>query len=406
MRRITLYGATGFTGKLAAHQLWNEVQASPFQVRLAGRNREKLEELRRSLGSQAEREVEIAIADAQDRDALRRLTQDTHVLISTAGPYTLYGPLLVEACVQSGTHYLDITGETPFVRGLIDRHHVEARSRQIKVVPFCGFDSIPSDLGFWKMHQEWGLAFGQQAEPDLRITSLYQLRGGFNGGTLASGMELLRRGESAKVKGDPHLLVPDSSRLEFPPGGDWQGTRFIPECGLWGAPFFMAPINTRVVRRSQYLVSTGEVQSPSGVYTRSQYQEALGFRRRGQAVLTDWTQRIIESLPQQAAFVDLLQWLLPRPGSGPSEQIRCEGFTRATFLAQDQKGHSLLKRFRYVGDPGNTFTVMALVQSALILLTQEDAQRSQHEAYGVLTPATALGDALWSRLIAKGVSWE
>jgi len=140
---ITLYGASGFTGKQTV-EYCKQFAPSGMRWAIAGRNRSKLDAVN-SAG------VDIVIADAQDDEALNRLAAQTRVVATTAGPFSLYGTKLVEACVRNRTHYCDITGETPWIRRLIDRHHAQALSEGTRIIPCCGFDSIPSDFGAWLM---------------------------------------------------------------------------------------------------------------------------------------------------------------------------------------------------------------------------------------------------------------
>jgi short subunit dehydrogenase-like uncharacterized protein len=138
---LILYGASGFTGRQAVGYC---KQFAPQGLRwaIAGRSRSKLEQVN-SAG------VEVFVAEAQDADALNRLAAQTCAVASTAGPFSLYGTKLVDACVNNRTHYCDITGETPWIRGLIERHHARAAADGTRIIPCCGFDSIPSDYGAW-----------------------------------------------------------------------------------------------------------------------------------------------------------------------------------------------------------------------------------------------------------------
>ena len=143
---VVLYGATGFVGRqtvayFAAH-------AGGLRWALAGRNYDKLAAVRANAGPGAT-DAGIVVADASDGQALAALAGDARVVLSTAGPFALHGSLLVAACVAQRTHYVDITGETPWVRELIDRHHEHAMADGTRIIPCCGFDSVPSDLGAW-----------------------------------------------------------------------------------------------------------------------------------------------------------------------------------------------------------------------------------------------------------------
>lgn len=206
---VVLYGATGFVGRqtvayFAAH-------AKGLRWALAGRNREKLEAVRAAAGPQAAA-AGIVVADASDSAALCALANDTRVVLSTAGPFALYGSALVAACVAARTHYVDITGETPWVRDLIDRHHAQAARDGTRIIPCCGFDSVPSDLGAWLVRQP----FQEMGVPCIRVKACFSLRGGFNGGTLASALNMLDAGQTRRMA-DPYLLSPASQRPRASP---------------------------------------------------------------------------------------------------------------------------------------------------------------------------------------------
>ena len=145
---VVLYGATGFVGRQTV--AYFSEHAGGLKWALAGRSRKRLEALAVGLGLE---DAGILVADAEDDAALAALAAQTRVLLSTAGPFALYGSALVAACVAQRTHYVDITGETPWVRGLIDRHHVKAARDGTRIIPCCGFDSVPSDLGAWLVAQ-------------------------------------------------------------------------------------------------------------------------------------------------------------------------------------------------------------------------------------------------------------
>ena len=204
---IVLYGATGFVGRqtvayIAAHP---HVQQSGLRWAIAGRNRDKLEALQRELKVP---QAGVLIADAHDTAALDTLARNARVVVSTAGPFALYGSPLVEACVRHGSHYVDITGETPWVKGLIERHHDAARRRGARIIPCCGFDSIPSDIGAFMAQSTMRSMHGRDC---VEVKSAFSIRGGFNGGTLASFFNMLDAGQ-AKAMQDPFLLNPPDRR--------------------------------------------------------------------------------------------------------------------------------------------------------------------------------------------------
>ena len=205
---VILYGASGFVGRqtVAYFATHPEVRAKRLRWALAGRSGSKLEAVRESIPGA--KKAGIVVAEAHDTAAMDALAASTRVVLSTAGPFALYGSELVAACVRHGTHYVDITGETPWVKGLIDQHDAQAKKSGARIIPFCGFDSIPSDLSAWLAHH----AMREQFDEDcVRVKVAFSLRGGFNGGTLASMFNMLEQGQMAQMA-DPFLLNP--------PGGD------------------------------------------------------------------------------------------------------------------------------------------------------------------------------------------
>jgi short subunit dehydrogenase-like uncharacterized protein len=397
---LAVYGASGFTGRQTSSELWRACQGRGLTLGLAGRNRAKLEEVRRSLGESAVEKVEIRVADSADRPALDELARQTRVVVNTAGPYAKYAPELLRACVEQNTDYVDITGETPFVRRMIDELHAKAVSRGVRIVPFCGYDSIPSDLGFWWVSREW-----TRAHPDEALTeviALFQARGGVNGGTLASAMNMAASGDFRLIQDDTQLLTP-AGAAPAPMRGDWRTPRRIRELGLWGAPFFMAPINTRVVRRSQALAAATPALAPSPDYTRAIYQEGLGFRGFGTSLGIAAAESLIEGLPRPRPVVEWLSRKLPQPGTGPDEATRKNGLTRTLYLAFGARGSTWKGEWFFKGDPGNAFTVRALSESALCLAIEEERAKLPR-TFGILTPATAFGSVLLERLRGNGVT--
>ncbi|HEX7841659.1 MAG TPA: saccharopine dehydrogenase NADP-binding domain-containing protein, partial [Kofleriaceae bacterium] len=180
---IVLFGATGFTGRLVADYLAGAAAREPLRWAIAGRNRDKLEAL--GLG------VPIAIGDALDPAAMRALARRTTVVCTTAGPFARYGSELVAACAEAGTHYCDLTGEVPWMRGMIDAHHARARASGARIVHTCGFDSIPSDLGCWATQQAFIARFGYPAH---KVTAVFgEQSGGLSGGTIASAFDIARK---------------------------------------------------------------------------------------------------------------------------------------------------------------------------------------------------------------------
>ncbi len=395
---IVLYGASGFVGKQTVHYF--ATNALEVRWAIAGRNRQKLEAVKAQVNAHVA--VDVLVADSSDQVAVEAIVSRTRVLLNTAGPFALYGNAIVDACIRNRTHYVDITGETPWIKDLIVRYHEQAASDGTRIIPFCGFDSVPSDLGTYLMvrhiQQELGV-------PCTEVKAYFQMSGGFNGGTLASGFNLYESGQAAEV-GNPFLLNPvgEHSREEIR-NRDPLYPQYDADIGTWVGPFFMSSINTRVVRRSCALYE--QWQEPYGPGLT--YQEYLKFDPPLawlQATGMTAGMALFTNAIQQAPIRHLLQPLLPQPGSGPSETIMNEGWFRCEllgFTSDRRRVHGLICD---QGDPGNRATVKILCESALSLALNTDALPGGKARGGILTPATGLGEVLAVRLRQAGMTIE
>ena len=393
---VVLYGATGFVGKLTAEYL---AKAAPPDARigLGGRSQEKLEKLRDSLGVAA-RNWPLVIADSQDAAALKAMAERTTAIATTVGPYKKYGTPLVQACVDAGTHYGDLTGEALFMRDTIDRFHDAAEAARARIVHNCGFDSIPSDIGVLLLHSELG---------ELTDTTFLvrRLRGGISGGTVDSLRgtidDIKQDKRLLKVVGDPYGLSPD--RKAEPDLGNERDLQFVEhsdELGTWLAPFVMAAINTRVVRRSNAL--------QGWAYGRNfKYREVMatgdgiGGRARAMAVaggLSAVTAGL--ALPGTRQVLDKL---LPDPGEGPKDELVRTGFYNIEIHTRTPSGEHWVCDVKAQGDPGYGATAVLLGESALCLGL--DGERLP-DRFGVLTPAIGMGTVIAERLRAAGQTFD
>ncbi|RMH02221.1 MAG: saccharopine dehydrogenase [Planctomycetota bacterium] len=379
---LVLQGATGFTGRRAAAELAG-VAPPGFRWAVAGRDRARVEALAAAHG------VDAVVADGLDPAAVDRLAARARVVISCAGPFSRYGDALVAACARHHSHYADLTGELPWIRQLVDRHHQACTASGTALIPASGFDSVPSDLGV--------MALVESLPEAAAVTGFVQLRGGLNGGTLASGIHLHERWRPADFA-HPHLLDPDpDAGLRRAPAAPERPPVFpVPALHGWAAPFLMAPVNERVVRRSAALRAEGGAGYGRGF----RYDEHLLLHGRGRARFMALALRTVEGLLQRPAGRRLLRWLGPRPGRGPSERSIRRGFARLTLVAGDLRRPVAVRRWHWHGDPGNAITVRCLVQTGLALAAGEAARG------GVLTPAAALGRRLLDRLAAAGAVTE
>jgi short subunit dehydrogenase-like uncharacterized protein len=384
---LVLYGASGFTGRQTV-EYCRQFAPAGLRWAIAGRNQAKLNSVNTA-------KVDVLVADAEDDQALNRIAEQTRVVATTAGPFSLYGSQLVAACVRNQTHYCDITGETPWVRGLIDTHHAKALGDGTRIIPCCGFDSIPSDVGAWLVSRH--IRDNLQSECDS-VSAYFRLGGGINGGTLASLFHLLDTGQMA-MAGNPFLLDPNPNLhtdVDRARNADPQGIHYDPELKAWVTPFLMGSVNTRVVRRTQALLGTS-----------FGYQEYSKFNRAAPARMLAIGGKVFETLTAWSFTRRIIKRLLPQPGQGPSEKVMNEGFFECELVGRAKNGAKVRGIFKGQGDAGNRVTVKCLCESAFVLT---ELGASQQEAKpgsgGVLTPVTGLGEALVGRLAAAGITFE
>lgn len=394
---VVLYGASGFVGKQTVQYFAHHADSPQVRWAIAGRNRQKLETIREKCGVT----VDVLVADSQDQQAIDNIVAQTRVLLTTAGPFALYGNTLVDACVRFKTHYVDITGEMPWVRTLIDRYHAQASADGTRIIPCCGFDSVPSDLGTYLVVRHLQRQLGV---PCKQVHAYFQAYGGFNGGTLASAFNLYDSEGTAQMA-DPFLLNPPAphTQVEIDRNRDPRMPSFAPDLNTWVAPFFMSPFNTRIVRRSSALYD--QWQEPYGADF--SYQEYLKLDEplawlKATGVTAGFA--LFAGALQQPQVRSLLQPILPQPGSGPSEQTMNEGWFSCELIGTATDGRKVRGLIRDPGDPGNRATVKFVCESALSLALQTDELPGGQARGGILTPATGLGDVLAERLRRAGMT--
>lgn len=391
---VVLYGASGFVGRQTVQYFARHASSDSIRWAIAGRNRQKLEAVHAEVGAR----VDILVADSQDQPAIDQIVSQTRVLLTTAGPFAVYGNSLVDACVRFKAHYVDITGETPWVRTLIERHHLQAASDGTRIIPCCGFDSVPSDLGTYLVVQHLQRELGV---PCKHVNAYFQAYGGLNGGTLASGFNVYDSPEAAQIH-DPFLLNPPGQHPQKESDRDPNAPSFSSELNTWVGPFFMGPVNTRIVRRSAALYD--QWQEPYG--PDFSYQEYFKFDEPfawlKATSLTAGLGLVMGALQNPQAR-SLLQPFLPQPGSGPSEETMNEGWFSCELIGTAEDGRRVRGMLRDQGDPGNRATVKFLCESALSLALHTETLPGGRERGGILTPATGLGHVLAERLRNTGM---
>jgi short subunit dehydrogenase-like uncharacterized protein len=322
---IVLWGATGYTGSLVAEALAKAPSTPKLSWALAGRDRGKLEAVRRDLTriDPALAELPILVGDASDRASLEKLAAETRVVCTTVGPYARYGNELVAACVAQGTDYCDLTGEVQWMRRTIDAHHEEAGRTGARIVHTCGFDSLPSDLGVAMLQDYARRVHGRPAQ---KVTALFgEMSGGASGGTIASMLIALDEAkhdrEARRALGDPYGLDP-KPRRGGPDGSDSFAIGFDDHLKSFTAPFVMASVNTRVVRRSNAVMEYAYGTDFEYRELMSTGRGAAGLARAASVVAG--LGGFIASL-QVPPLKKLVTKRLPKPGEGPTPEQRAKG---------------------------------------------------------------------------------
>ena len=390
---VIVFGATSFVGQILCDYLFRRHGLDGgVKWAMAGRSPSKLESVRAALGEGAAG-IELMVADAADEEALRAMCAQTGVVISTVGPYALYGSPLVKACVETGTDYVDLTGEAQWIHRMIEEHESRARKSGARLVHCCGFDSIPSDLG---VHFHQKTAMEKFGEPATRIRmQVARIKGGASGGTVASILNIAREMASnpslRKILANPYSLVPGGqARVRQP---NVKTPRRDAETGAWLGPFVMAAVNTRIVHRSNALQDY-----PWGVDFLYDESMRMGRGLKGGLSATALTGGLAAfmvgaALPPSRWLME--NYMLPKPGEGPSPEQQKNGMYDLRFYGTTASGNKLITKVTGDRDPGYGSTARMLGEAGVCLA--HDIARTDVGG-GFWTPATALGDALLARL--------
>jgi short subunit dehydrogenase-like uncharacterized protein len=375
---VVIFGATGFTGRLVAEYVVKHRNGA--RVAIAGRDRQKLEKVKSEIG-----DVDVIIANTDDRASLDAMVAQTKVVCTTVGPYAKYGSELVAACAAKGVHYCDLTGEPQWVRRMIDAHHNDAKRTGARIVPACGFDSIPSDLG---VHTLQSLAKAKHGAACNDVTfAITRVRGGASGGTIATMFAIQEEARAdrniRRLLADPYGLVDEKG----PDTRDSYRVLFNDDLQRWTVPFFMSYANRKVVHRTNALEGYAYGHD-------FKYRELSAFRPTLRGRLSAWRMQIGMAALVAAVSAPptrkLLQRGLAKPGEGPSQKTQDRGLFEAALVG---RGPGFLVRGKVFGkgDPGYAATARMLGESALCLASTTGPG-------GLLTPAFAMGDALVERL--------
>ncbi|MGE0868611.1 MAG: trans-acting enoyl reductase family protein [Kofleriaceae bacterium] len=385
---LVVFGATGFTGKLVADYIARSADQPRWAI--AGRSRAKLE----ALGH----DVPVLVGDALDPAQMAAIATRSKVVCSAAGPYAKYGSELVAACVAAGTHYCDLTGEVPWMRRMIDAHHARAGETGARIVHTCGFDSIPSDLGTWALQQAMTAKLGA---PATSVTGLFgSMSGGISGGTAASAFGISEEKERdpaiRALLQNPYALDPDPHAPRPPVDKDTFG--WDRRVNSFTAPFVMARVNTRIVRRSHALA--GLPWGHDFVY-REMVATPATPAGLGLAVGLSMGLTGLKIASRYRPLRSLLAKVAPKPGSGPSAERRLHGHWELQLIGELGDQRMTYHVGDPNGDPGYASTAKMLGESALCL-----ARDKLSSPGGVLTPSIAMGPRLIARLRRIGFQFE
>ena len=374
---VVIFGASGYTGKLVAEYMNDQYgDDQSIKYAIAGRNTEKLLEVKKDLN--LNEDITILEVDSTDLDSIDKMTTSAKCILTTVGPYQLYGSKLVESCAKNGTDYVDLTGEPGWMYEMINAHKETAQKSGARLVFSCGFDSIPFDLGVYFVQNAAKEKFGKPA-PHVR-GRVKAMNGEFSGGTIASlgaTMSTLKeKPELIKVLANPFSLT---EGFEGPSQLDDSKPLLDEKMNMWLAPFVMAPINTKNIHRSNALLDHA--------YGKDFCYDEMMIAGEG-----DEGEQIAKAMssgnPMGGDNV-------PQPGEGPSKESREQGNYDVLFFADLEEG-SIGARVTGDMDPGYGSTSKMIAESALCLV-----QDCSNLAGGIYTPAPSMGEKLIDRLIKK-----
>ncbi|KAJ3326120.1 hypothetical protein HDU76_012988, partial [Blyttiomyces sp. JEL0837] len=399
-------GASGFTGRLVVEYLLTKGPEN-LNLAIAGRNHTKLLSILDSLTTSIPHATKtpILIADADDITSLDAVVSQTKVVITTMGPFLQHGKLLVESCVRLGTDYVDSTGEPPFIREMVDKWHKLAVENNVRIVPSCGVDSIPSDLGALLVADHFAKKNLQTKA--VRYT-MFDSFGGVSGGTVASGMGVLDLPVNVqKELANPYYLVEDREDKTLPVTPGHINLYYDKDFKRWQTYFVMEMTNTRYVRRTWSLLK--KAWGPNFTYTETATQK--GFLS---ALLIAGISKLIGKLVYFTSFRRFLRKMIPQ-GSGPSEEVMRKGFFWIKLVGEAEDGSKAMATVKGVEDPGYRETAKMLSESGLCLaLQKKELDLNEKNVVGtfgvlrggILTAASSMGLLLADRLRKAGMTFD
>lgn len=381
-KKILIIGATSFVGKRFIKTYAPYFFEHNYEVTASARNEEKLKFLLSEFPF-----IHSMNLDTLKKEEVFKAVQGHYLVVNFAGPFDLYAENVVAACARFGCHYIDITGEFGFAKRMRETYQEEALKNKAKIIPFCGFDSIPSDYAVF-LSKEFA------KERKIKIESfdiLYQMRGGFNGGTIKTAFDVFPKIPKEDLENRGYLL---DSKINSPINS--KKARYIQELNSWGIPFFMEPINSKVVYLSSYQ------------WSREYFVEKFDYRESlkipGGMIPTKISSFISshsDLLFKNSFTKKILADILPKPGEGPKEEAIQNGFLKAKYVARFSNNDSLLGSLEAEGDPGNIVTIKCLASAMKAILDEKFKAR-----FGILTPVGAFEEDLIPYLESEGIKFK
>lgn len=392
-----LFGATSFVGKILSHYLTDNYTSDDISWAIAGRSQNKLDALKNELGEKAQNLTTI-VADAADEEQLKTMTSQTGLIVSTVGPYALYGEPLVKVCCETGTDYCDLTGEAQWIAKMLSKYETLAQDSGARIVNSCGFDSIPSDLGVLFLQEKAKERFNHYCyRVKMRVKAM---KGGASGGTVASMLNVAK--EAAKDPAlrrslvNPYALCPEDHPF-FARQASNNQAKYDADFDQWITPFIMASINTRIVHRSNGLLNArygknflyDEAMLSKSAFKAKAFSYGLGAFMFSAVV------------PPLRSTMETL--FLPKPGDGPSFEEQQNGFYNMLFIGETATGDVIKAKVTGDRDPGYGSTAKILAETAIQLARHV----GDDTAGGFWTPSSLFGMPLVDRLTEKaGLTFE
>ncbi|UAA39808.1 saccharopine dehydrogenase NADP-binding domain-containing protein [Paraneptunicella aestuarii] len=398
---FVLFGATSFVGKILCEYMSNQYSSQEVNWAIAGRSQAKLDALKSELGDKAST-IPLIVADAADEASLQAMCNSTKVVVSTVGPYALYGEPLVKVCAETGTDYCDLTGETQWIAAMLKKYEAKAKETGARIVNCCGFDSIPSDLGLLFLQEQAHEQYGEYCyRVKMRVKAA---NGGFSGGTVASLINVVKEATEnpglRRELANPYALCPDGHHF-FVHQASNGSAKFDSDFKRWIAPFIMAAINTRIVHRSHALLD--------GKYGKNfQYDEAMLMKSKWVAKATSFAlNAFMLGAAIKPARAILEKFFLPKPGEGPSKEEQENGFFNLQFFGETAGGKTLRTKVTGDRDPGYGSTAKMLAETAIFFANMEGNNNTAEKQGGFWTPSSLFGMPLVERLQEKaGLTFE